>query len=191
MKQTKFIVFSQIDDGEEGGEPAEDTELDEVVLDERLRGTATQSEDNHVLQIAQQTGQYPTRGEIDIPGTHPFNDFRRHGVHDIADHRHRGDNGRGLIDEGLVVTRNADAGLDTRLLEDAVVVVALRECQEECHEEGHHHQPVGYPDIDGHATCQYPHHKADGDDRHIEDGDLLEFDAIEDVHQPVATYYYI
>lgn len=50
---------SQIDDGEKGGEPAEDAELDKVILNKRLGGATAQAENNHVLEIAQQTGEYP------------------------------------------------------------------------------------------------------------------------------------
>ena len=43
----------QIDNHKERGNPAKDTELDEMILDETLcRGTA-EAEDNHVLEIAQ------------------------------------------------------------------------------------------------------------------------------------------
>ena len=52
-------VTLQIDNHEEGDNPAEDAELDEMILDEGLRGTAAQAEDNHVLEVAQQTCQYP------------------------------------------------------------------------------------------------------------------------------------
>ena len=42
----------QIDNYEERGEPAENTELDEMILNEWLRGTTAQTIDNHILKIA-------------------------------------------------------------------------------------------------------------------------------------------
>ena len=74
----------QIDNHKERSNPAEDAELDEMILDETLCGGSTEAEDDHVLEIAQKTGQYPTAGEIDITGTHTLDDLWRHCVHDVA-----------------------------------------------------------------------------------------------------------
>ena len=74
----------QIDNHKERGNPAKDTELDEMILDETLcRGTA-EAEDDHILEIPKKTGQYPTAGEIDIAGAHTLDHLWRHGVHDVA-----------------------------------------------------------------------------------------------------------
>ena len=54
-------VTLQIDNYEEGGEPAEDAELDEMILDEGLRWATAQTEDNHILQVSKQSCQHPTR----------------------------------------------------------------------------------------------------------------------------------
>lgn len=42
----------QVDYHEERCEPAKDTKLDEMVLDEGLRRTAAQAENYHILEIA-------------------------------------------------------------------------------------------------------------------------------------------
>lgn len=41
----------QIDNHEERGDPAKDAELDEVILNEALRGGTAETEDNHILEI--------------------------------------------------------------------------------------------------------------------------------------------
>jgi hypothetical protein len=55
-----------------------------VILDEALRGGAAEAEDNHVLEIAEEACENPTTGEVNITGGHSLDDFRRHGIHDIA-----------------------------------------------------------------------------------------------------------
>ena len=74
----------QIDNHKERGNPAEDAELDEMILDETLGGRTAEAEDNHVLEIPQKASQNPTAGEIDIVGPHALDDLWRHGVHDVA-----------------------------------------------------------------------------------------------------------
>ena len=65
----------QIDNHKEGGNPAEDAELDEMIFHETLcRGTA-EAEDNHVLEIAQKASKYPTAGKVDITGTHALDNL--------------------------------------------------------------------------------------------------------------------
>ena len=93
----------QIDNHKERSDPAEDTELNEMILDETFCGGATEAEDNHVLEIAQKTGQHPTAGEIDITGAHALDDLWRHGVHDVAYQCDGGNDGCGFIDEGFVI----------------------------------------------------------------------------------------
>ena len=78
------IEILQIDNHKERGDPAGDTELDEMVFDETLCGGATQAEDNHILKIAQKTCKYPTASKINIARAHSFDNFWRHGVHDVA-----------------------------------------------------------------------------------------------------------
>ena len=43
----------QIDNHKEGGNPANDTELDEMIFHETFCGGTTEAEDDHVLEIAQ------------------------------------------------------------------------------------------------------------------------------------------
>ena len=43
----------QIDNHKERGNPAKDTELDEMIFHETFCGGTTEAEDNHVLEIAQ------------------------------------------------------------------------------------------------------------------------------------------
>ena len=74
----------QIDNHKERGNPAENAELDEMILDETLCGGTTETEDDHILEIPQKTSEYPTTGEIDITGAHALDDLWRHGVHDVA-----------------------------------------------------------------------------------------------------------
>ena len=74
----------QIDNHKERGDPACDAELNEVVLDEALCGRAAEAEDDHVLEIAQEAGKYPSAGEVDITGAHALDHLGRHGVHDVA-----------------------------------------------------------------------------------------------------------
>ena len=45
----------QIDNHKEGGNPAEDAELDEMVFHKAFRGGTAEAKDDHVLQITQQT----------------------------------------------------------------------------------------------------------------------------------------
>ena len=47
------MSMHQIDNHKEGGNPAKDAELDEMILDEALCGRAAEAEDDHVLEIAQ------------------------------------------------------------------------------------------------------------------------------------------
>ena len=58
-----------------------------MILNEGLGWATAQAEDDHILQVSEQTCQHPTRGQIDISSTHPLNNFWRHGVHDITDQR--------------------------------------------------------------------------------------------------------
>lgn len=74
----------QIDNHKEGGNPAEDAELDEMIFDETLGGRTAEAEDDHILEIPKKTGQYPTAGKIDIAGAHSLDDLWRHGVHDVT-----------------------------------------------------------------------------------------------------------
>lgn len=157
-----------------------------MILHERFRGTSAQAEDNHVLQVAQHTCQYPTARQIDVAGAHTRNDLFRHGVHDIADQCDGGDDGSRLVDEGLVVACDRDTGFQTCLLIDAVVVVSFGEGEEECYEEGHQHEPVGDPDVRRQTTDEHAHHEADGDDRHVDEGVLLQPQTVGHVHQPVG-----
>lgn len=55
-----------------------------MILDEALRGGAAEAEDDHVLEIAQETGKYPSAGEVDITGAHTLDHLGRHGIHDVA-----------------------------------------------------------------------------------------------------------
>ena len=95
------------------------------------------------------------------------------------------------IDEGLVVASNADAGFRACLLVDAVVIITFGQCQEQSQQECHQYQPVWDPDVCSQAANQYPHNEADGDNCHVKYGYLLELQAVGDIHQPVAPYYYI
>ena len=47
------MSMHQIDNHKEGGNPAEDAELDEMIFHETFCGRAAEAEDNHVLEIAQ------------------------------------------------------------------------------------------------------------------------------------------
>ena len=106
MYNSHIVDLLQIDNHKERGDPASDTELNEVILDEAFRGGAAEAENDHILKIAQKAGKYPTAGKINIAGAHSLNNFWRHGVHDVTNQRNTSDNRCGLIDEGLVVTRN-------------------------------------------------------------------------------------
>ena len=55
-----------------------------MVFDKALRGGAAEAEDDHVLEIAQEAGKYPSAGEVDITGAHALDHLGRHGVHDVA-----------------------------------------------------------------------------------------------------------
>ena len=46
---------SEVDNREEWGNPADDANLDEMILYQWFCGTAAEAVDNHVLQIAEQT----------------------------------------------------------------------------------------------------------------------------------------
>ena len=54
----------QIDNHKEGGNPAEDAELDEMIFHETFCGRAAEAEDNHVLEIPQKASLYPTTKEV-------------------------------------------------------------------------------------------------------------------------------
>ena len=45
-------LLLQIDNHKEGGNPAEDAELDEMIFHETFCGRAAEAEDDHVLKIA-------------------------------------------------------------------------------------------------------------------------------------------
>ena len=55
-----------------------------MIFDERLSRATAQAEDDHILQVSEQTCQHPTRGQIDISGAHALDHLGRHGVHDVA-----------------------------------------------------------------------------------------------------------
>ena len=74
-----------------------------MVFDAAFCGGAAEAEDDHVLEIAQETGKYPAARKVDITGAHALNHLGRHGVHDVANQSDRGDDGCGLVDESLVV----------------------------------------------------------------------------------------
>ena len=52
-------VTLQINNYEEGGEPTEDAELDEMILDEGLRGAAAFTINNCFLHISKQSDKNP------------------------------------------------------------------------------------------------------------------------------------
>lgn len=165
--------------------------MDEVILDDGFGGAAAEAEDDHVLKIAQQPSQNPTARQIDIAGSHALNHLWRHSVHDVAHHRDGSDDGCGLVDERLVVARDGDSRLRARLFIEAEIIVSLGEGQEQRHEECQHHQPVGYPDACRQTADKHSHHESDGDNCHVENRELFQFDAIGDVHQPVSRHYNI
>ena len=191
--QNEAIIFNdlQINNHDKRGDPSKYAELDETVFDQRLGWGSTYTKDDHVLQITKHACKYPTARQIDITGSHSLDDFWRHGVHDVANQSDRSNDGCGFVDEGLVVTRNRNTRFLTRLFIDAVVVVALGEGQEERHQEGHHHQPMGDPNVCCDTTDEYSHHEADSDNRDIKDGILLQPDAVGDVHQPIRRHDHI
>lgn len=76
--------FLHIDNCKKRKEPPQNTELDEMIFDEGLCRTTAQTEDDHVLQISEQTCKYPNRRQIDITGAHPENHLLRHSVHNIT-----------------------------------------------------------------------------------------------------------
>ena len=78
------MSMHQIDNHKEGGNPAKDAELDEMILDETFCRRTTEAEDDHILEIPKKASQNPTAGEIDIAGAHSLDDLWRHGVHDVA-----------------------------------------------------------------------------------------------------------
>ena len=162
-----------------------------MVLDDGFRRAAAEAEDYHVLQIAQQACQYPTACQVDISGPHALNHLWRHGVHDVAHHRDGSDDGCGLVDERLVVARDGDSRLRARLFIEAEIIVALGEGQEQRHEECQHHQPVGHPDVCRQTADKHSHHESDGDNCHVENRELFQFDTVGNVHQPVSRRYYI
>ena len=182
--QNEAIIFNdlQINNHDKRGDPSKYAELDETVFDQRLGWGSTYTKDDHVLQITKHACKYPTARQIDITGSHSLDDFWRHGVHDVTNQSDRCNDGCGFVDESLVVICNRHARFCASLFVDTVVVVALGKCQEEGHEEGHHHQPMGYPYIRSKTTCQHPHNKTDGNDRYIQDGVLLQTNAIADIH---------
>ena len=54
----------QIDNHKEGGNPAEDAELDEMIFHETLCRRTAEAEDDHILKITQKAGLYPTTKEV-------------------------------------------------------------------------------------------------------------------------------
>ena len=175
-------LLSQIDNHEKRSDPTEDAELDEMVLDQTFCRRTAKTIYNHILKIPQKSGEHPTTGEINITGTHPLDDLWRHGVHDVANQSDRGNDSSGLVDKGFVVASNRHTRFRASLLIDAIIVITLGKRQKEGHEEGHHHQPMGNPYIRSKTTCQHPHNKTDGNDRYIQDGVLLQTNAIADIH---------
>ena len=157
-----------------------------MVFHQYFGGTAATLIDQHVLQIAQQSCQYPYVGEIDVGRTEMAHHAVAHGVDNIAHHGDGAHDGDGEVDKLGIVARNTLARHGARLLVDAVIVFALGKGKEECQEEGHHDQPSRYDDVGGKTTYQYAYDKAHGNDCHIEDGVLFEADAVCHVHQPVA-----
>ena len=111
-----------------------------------------------------------------------MDDLWRHGIHDVAHQCDRGDDGCGLVDESLVVASDRYTWLGTCLLVNAIVVVTLGESKEQRYKEGHHHQPVRYPDVCGDTTNQHTHHETYGDNRYVEDGVLLQLQTVGNVH---------
>ena len=183
--------LSQIDNHKERGDPAEDAELDEMILDKTLRGGAAEAEDNHVLEITQKTSQHPAAGKIDITGAHALDDLWRHGIHDVAYQCDGGNDGCGFIDKSFVIASDRNTGFGARLFIDPIVVVTFGEGQEKRHEESHHHKPMGDPNISRNTTYQHSHHKPNGNDRHIQDGILFQTDTVGDIHQPIAHHDHI
>lgn len=52
FQDTQIHRSLQINNHEERGYPTYDTELDEMILDKRLRRATTQTEDDHILQVS-------------------------------------------------------------------------------------------------------------------------------------------
>ena len=82
------MIISKIDNHKERGDPAGDAELNEMILDEAFGGGTAETEDNHILEIAQKTGKHPTTGKINIARAHSFDNLWRHGIHDVTNQRH-------------------------------------------------------------------------------------------------------
>ena len=67
--------MQQIDNHKERGNPAKNTELDKMILNETFRGGAAEAIDYHVLEITQKACKYPTAGKVDITGTHALDNL--------------------------------------------------------------------------------------------------------------------
>lgn len=52
FQDTQIHRSLQINNHEERGYPTENAELDEMILDKRLRRATTQTEDDHILQVS-------------------------------------------------------------------------------------------------------------------------------------------
>lgn len=46
--------------------------MDEMILDDVYLGGAAEAEEDHVLEVMQETDENPTAGEIDIMDAHSF-----------------------------------------------------------------------------------------------------------------------
>ena len=57
-------LLLQIDNHKEWGNPAEDAELDEMILDETFCRGAAEAENDHILEVTQKAGLYPTTKEV-------------------------------------------------------------------------------------------------------------------------------
>ena len=130
--QAKYwrIIKSKVNNCGKRGNPPDDAELDKAVFDQCFRGAAATVQYKHVLQVAQKASNNPDACQIEVVGSHTFNDTVTHGVHNVTYDGNGGDNGDTKVDELCVIADNAFAWHHPSLFEDAVVVLSFGKGEE-------------------------------------------------------------
>ena len=156
-------------------------------MDEHLRRTATAKVDNRNLQIAYNSRKNEYRSEIEIFAS-PFktcHNVGANGVHDVANHRNSSHDAYGLVHKVEIVGGNVFAREHACLFVDSHVVAAFGECQKQSKQERHEHNPVRDEDACGKSADKNAQHETDRNDKHVDYGNLLEPQAVGDVHNEV------
>ena len=122
--------------------PTNDTDMNEVVLQQHLCWIPAFSVNQGDLHIAHDPCQYKNRCDIQIVAAHALYHFVGHSIENVAYDGDAAQNANGLVEEIHVVALNVLSCLYARCLVYRCIVATFRHGQEECKQKRGEYYPV-------------------------------------------------